>query len=434
MNIYDYFIDKKYKPDRNDLIAFFYIEPKRGISIERAAGAVAAESSIGTWSDNPMIHKKHVWRIAARVYNIKKHGAGYLVKIAYPLDNFEMENMSQIYSAIAGNLFGMKAVRNVRLEDVKWPRKLLKTFRGPQFGLKGVQKILKVYKRPIVGCVPKPKIGMTTKEQANVAYEVWSGGVDLVKDDENLTNQTFDRFKKRVELYAKMRDKVENQTGEIKAALINVTSPAQDLERRIKLVADSGNPFIMIDILTMGWSGVQYARELAKDYKLAIHAHRAMHAAFTRNPKHGISMLMVAETARTIGVDNIHVGTVVGKLEGDKTEVMTITDHMRKTQLKPNPKYPSIEDDFTGVKPVMPVSSGGLHPGLLPDIVRMFGKDLIVQVGGGIHGHPKGSHAGAIAVRQSLYAAQHHIPLRKYAKTHEELAEALALWGTRRTG
>jgi len=431
MGVYENFVNLKYKPSKNDLIALFYIEPNKGVTLKRAAGAIAAESSVGTWSDNPMIHKKHVWKVAARVFEIKKNG---LVKIAYPIENFELENMPQIYSGIAGNLFGMKAVKNVRLEDVKWPKRLLRSFRGPQFGLKGVQKIMKITKRPIVGCVPKPKVGMTSKEQAKVAYEVWSGGVDLVKDDENLTNQTFDRFDTRVKLYMKMRDKIEKETGEIKAALINVTSPAQKLEKRIKTVADYGNPFIMFDILTMGWSAVQYGRELAKDYGVAIHAHRAMHAAFTRNPKHGISMLMIAETARVIGVDNLHVGTVVGKLEGNKTEVMTITNHVRETKLKANPKYPCIEDDFTGVKPLMPVSSGGLHPGLLPDIVRMFGKDVVVQLGGGIHGHPRGSHAGAIATRQSLYAAQHNISLYEYAKTHRELAEALKKWGTKRTG
>lgn len=431
--IYDDFINLKYEPKKDDLIALFYIEPnkKKGISIRRAAGAVAAESSVGTWADNPMIKKKHVWRISAKVYKITKEGYVY---IAYPLDNFEPGNMPQIYSAIAGNIFGMKAVNNIRLVDVKWPKKLLKSFKGPNLGLRGVQRTMGIRNRPIIACVPKPKVGLTAKEQANVAYNVWYGGVDLVKDDENLTNQRFDKFKERVDLYMKARDKVEKEVGGRKAALINVTSPANEIEKRIKYVAEHSNPFVMIDIITTGWSALQYAREIVGDYGLGIHAHRAMHAAFTRSKRHGISMLMIAETARIIGVDNIHVGTIVGKLEGGKTEVTTITEHVREVKPKGNKKYPCLSDDFTGVKPATPVSSGGLHPGLLPYIVDVFGNDLIIQVGGGIHGHPKGSMAGAMAVIQALEAIKNNTSLEEYAKSHEELKEALKKWGRKRTG
>jgi len=423
--VYEKFVDLKHEPGKDELICSFYIEPMRGSTVERAAGAVAAESSVGTWTEVPGLKLANVNKIAATCFELKNNW----VKIAYPLDNFELGNMPQIYSAIAGNVLGMKAVKNLKLIDVKWPAKIIKSFPGPQFGIGGIRKMLKIFKRPLLACVPKPKIGMTAMEHAEVGYQVWKGGVDLLKDDENLTSQPFNRFEERVRLCMKLRGKAEKETGETKSCLFNITSPAQEMKRRAKLVADYGNEFVMVDFLTVGWSALQELREICEDYKLAIYAHRAFHAAFTRNPKHGVSMLVLAESARLAGVDCIHVGTGIGKLAGKKEEVLAIHDHIRKQKAEENKKLHLLSEDWLKIKPTMSVSSGGLHPGILPQITKLLGKDIIIQVGGGVHGHPKGSHGGALAARQAAEAAVEGIPLREHAKKHKALKEALEMWG-----
>jgi len=64
-------------------------------------------------------------------------------------------------------------------------------------------------------------------------------------------------------------------------------------------------------------------RELAGDYGIALHAHRAMHTAFARYKYHGISMFVLAKLYRVIGVDQLHIGTAgAGKMEGEKWEVI----------------------------------------------------------------------------------------------------------------
>ena len=78
----------------------------------------------------------------------------------------------------------------------------------------------------------------------------------------------------------------------------------------------------------------------------------------------------------------------------------------------------------------MAVSSGGLHPGHVPFLIKHLGKDLIIQMGGGIHGHPKGTLCGAIAARQAVDATIQKIPLKEYAKEHAELRMALEKWGS----
>src|SRR3989338_4501972 len=212
----------------------------------------------------------------------------------------------------------MKALSNLRLIDAEFPADYIKGFRGPQYGIQGLRRLLKVKKRPITGAVPKPKIGFSAAEHANVGYETWMGGFELLKDDENLTSTPFNRFEERIRLCAKMRDKAEKETGDRKSALLNITGPTHVMIKRAKMLHNLGWEYAMIDVVTAGTAAVQTMREVCNDYHLAIHAHRAMHASFDRNPKHGISMLFLAKLMRLIGVDQIHVGTVVGKLVGSK--------------------------------------------------------------------------------------------------------------------
>jgi len=203
------------------------------------------------------------------------------------------------------------------------------------------------------------------------------------------------------------------------------------MEKRLKLVADYGNPVIMVDVVIVGWASLGYIRDLAEEYKLYIHAHRAMHAAITRNPYHGISMFTLAKLFRIIGVDQLHIGTPeVGKLEARTIDVIRNAKVLRENPFKPDKDDDfHLEQEFYHIKPVLPTSSGGLHPGTLPEVVRVMGKDLVIQVGGGTIGHPDGPRAGAMAVRLALAAIAKGIPLDEYAKDHKELRRALEKWG-----
>lgn len=78
----------------------------------------------------------------------------------------------------------------------------------------------------------------------------------------------------------------------------------------------------------------------------------------------------------------------------------------------------------------MPVASGGVHPGMIKKFVDIAGKDLQIQAGGGVSGHPRGVRGGAKAMVQAVDAAFEGIELDVYAKDHAELAEALRKWGS----
>jgi ribulose-bisphosphate carboxylase large chain len=272
--------------------------------------------------------------------------------------------------------------------------------------------LLNINDRPLVGTIIKPKLGLKTKDHAKVAYEAWVGGCDIVKDDENLSSQNFNPFPDRINATLEMRDQAEEKTGEKKVYMPNITSETKEMLERAQFVKDHGGKYIMIDILTCGFSALQTIRE--QDFDLVIHAHRAGHAAFTKNPKHGISMRVIAKTVRIIGVDQLHVGTVVGKMSETREEVSENCEALR-TEL----------DDL---KEVLPVASGGLHPGLVPSLMSFFGKDFVIQAGGGIHGHSGGTVSGAKAMRQAVDATLQDVSLTEYAETHKELQRALKIW------
>ncbi|MFH0830028.1 MAG: type III ribulose-bisphosphate carboxylase [Candidatus Aenigmatarchaeota archaeon] len=419
---YSGYTDLKYKPAASDLVCEFRIEPAAGVKFQTVAEAVASESSVGTWTEIATAGRA-VMKKAARVYSLNPPCA----KIAYPIELFEPGNMPCILSSIAGNIFGMKVAENLRLESIHWPKKMMDSFKGPLYGVPGVRKLLKVPKRPLCGTIIKPKLGLGWKEHAKVAYDAWVGGLDIVKDDENLTSQTFNRFDVRVKETLRLRDKAERETGERKMYMANVSAETNEMLRRARLIKKLGGEYMMVDILTVGWAGLQTLRDANEDLKLVIHAHRAGHAALTRNPKHGISMLVLADVCRLIGMDQLHIGTAVGKMEGPEREVMLIGEEIENGLVKDGSHH--LAENWGRIKPVFAVCSGGLHPGHIPALVRMLGKDIIVQAGGGVWGHPSGGRAGATAMRQAVDAVAENVPLQEYAKTHEELKKALDLWG-----
>jgi ribulose-bisphosphate carboxylase large chain len=400
------FVDSKYKPKETDLICTFLVEPA-GVNMKEAVGAVAAESSIGTWTELTTT-KPYVEKLAAHVFSIRNNKA----KIAYPIELFEFGNIPNILSSVAGNVFGLKTLENLRLDDIDFPPALVRSFKGPKYGIQGIRKLLRVFDRPLIGTIIKPKLGLKTADHAKVAYDAWIGGCDIVKDDENLSSQKFNPFEQRLIKTLDARNRAEEETGEKKVYMVNITAEAEEMVKRAELVVKHEGEYVMVDILTCGFAGLQTLRQ--QELNLVMHAHRAGHAAFTKNPKHGISMKVISKVARIIGVDQLHVGTVVGKMFETKEEVAQNCEALKTKKIS--------------LKPVLPVASGGLYPALVPALMKFFGKDFVIQAGGGIHGHRDGTVAGAKAMRQAVEATLEGLTLEEYAKTHKELEGALETW------
>ena len=402
------FLNQEFSP-KNHLFAKYYLETDDDFLT--IAGGIAAESSVGTWTKLSTQKADTFQKYCAKVYFASpKKG---IIQIAYPIDLFEPGNLPQLLSSIAGNIYGLKEVKKLKLLNLEFPESYVKSFPGPQIGLEGIRKIAGVYDRPLIGTIIKPKEGLNSQEHTEVAMETYRGGVDFVKDDENLTSPPFNLFSDRVNL---LTDNMK-QTGFLgkdkqKIYAFNITASSEVMKVRAELVKQKGGNCIMVDILTCGFSGVQYIRN--QNFGMIIHGHRALHAALTRDPHRGLTMLVIAKIARLAGIDSLHTGTIVGKMEGGEEEVLEINKFLTS--------------DWYGLKKVLPVASGGLSPLDVPELYKYFSNDILLNFGGGIHGHPEGSFKGARAVYQAVEGTVKGLGLEEFSKSHEELKSALNHW------
>lgn len=394
-------------PDRNVVCRY---RVTTDLSMEKAAEAIAAEQSTGTWTGISTLDRSIFDGLGARITSID----GDVITCEFPAEDFSIETgaVPQILSVIAGNLFGLGALKAVRLEDVTFPKSILEQFKGPKFGAEGIRKALKRPEEPLVGTIVKPKIGLSPEKTAEYVYEAGSGGLTNSKDDETLVDQSFCPIEDRTVRVAEALDRLEEE-GRMMMHAVNVSTRSDRIVELAEKVQGWGAREIMIDVITCGYGCLQ---ALAEDpsIKVPIHVHRTMHGAFTKDPRHGINMLVLSKLVRMVGGDALHIGTLgVGKMAAGAHD-----DSNLKACLGDDVPY----------KTVMPVCSGGVHPSLVADIIARSGMDVQIQAGGGVAGHSGGVRAGAMAMSQAVHAAYEGIPAAEYAESHPELRIALERW------
>ena len=398
-----------YVVKETDVLAVFKVIPQAGVPREEAAAAVAAESSTGTWTTvwtDLLTDLDHYKGRAYRIEDVPGHDDAFYAFIAYPADLFEEGSVVNVFTSLVGNVFGFKAVRSLRLEDVRFPIWFVKTCFGPPHGIHVERDKMDKYGRPLLGCTIKPKLGLSAKNYGRAVYECLRGGLDFTKDDENVNSQPFMRWRDRFDFCQEAIVKSEAETGERKGHYMNVTAPTiEEMFKRAEYAKELKTPIIMSDYITLGWAAHNSLSKWCRDNGMLLHVHRAMHAVIDRNPNHGINFRVLAKLLRLLGGDHLHSGTVVGKLEGDRAATLGWIDLMRDRFVKEDRARGIFFDQDWGSMPgVFPVASGGIHVWHMPALVNIFGDDSVLQFGGGTLGHPWGNAAGAAANRVALEA------------------------------
>jgi ribulose-bisphosphate carboxylase large chain len=219
-------------------------------------------------------------------------------------------------------------------------------------------------------------------------------------------------------------------TGEIKGHYLNVTAGTmEEMYERADFARELGSVIIMID-LTVGYTAIQSMAKWARRNGVILHLHRAGHGTYTRQKTHGVNFRVIAKWMRLAGVDHIHAGTVVGKLEGDPNAVRGYYDTLRENKVAVNPSLGLyFEQDWGSMPGVMPVASGGIHAGQMHQLLHYLGDDCVLQFGGGTIGHPDGVAQGATANRVAVEAIiQARNDGRDYLNEGPEILEGAARW------
>jgi len=435
----------EYLERATDILAAFRITPQPGVPAEEAGAAVAAESSTGTWTTVWTDGLTCLDRYKGRCYDIEPVAGEenqYIAYVAYPVDLFEEGSVTNLFTSIVGNVFGFKALRALRLEDLKIPAAYAKTFQGPPHGIQVERDKLNKYGRSLLGCTIKPKLGLSAKNYGRACYECLRGGLDFTKDDENVNSQPFMRWRDRFLFVAEAICKSQQETNEIKGHYLNATAGTCDeILKRAQFAKELGVPIIMHDYLTGGFTANTSLASFCRDHGLLLHIHRAIHGVIDRQRNHGMHFRVLAKALRLSGGDHLHSGTVVGKLEGEREITLGFVDLMRDDIIdQDRSRGIYFDQDWCSIPGVIPVASGGIHVWHIPALVEIFGDDACLQFGGGTLGHPWGNAPGACANRVALEACvqarnegrdlarEGGDVLRAATKWSPELAAACEVW------
>jgi ribulose-bisphosphate carboxylase large chain len=436
--------DPDYTIKESDVLCLFRLTPQPGVDPVEAAAAVAGESSTATWTVvwTDLLTACDVYRAKAYfVEEVPNSSTEFFAFIAYDCDLFEEGSISNLTASIIGNVFGFKAVKALRLEDMRLPFAYLKTFIGPAAGVIVERERLDVFGRPLLGATVKPKLGLSGKNYGRVVYEGLKGGLDFLKDDENINSQPFMRWRERYLYVMEGINRAAAKTGAVKGSYLNVTAATmEDMYERAEFARELGSVIIMID-LVIGYTAIQSMCIWGRKNDTIVHLHRAGHSTYTRQKSHGINFRVICKWMRMSGVDHIHAGTVVGKLEGDPKAVKGFYDTLLLTKLKEDRTTGIYFDmDWASLRKCLPVASGGIHCGQMHQLTELLGEDVVLQFGGGTIGHPDGIQAGATANRVALecmilaknegrnYIKEGPQILKEASKECRPLQTALDLW------
>ena len=422
-----------YQPKDTDIIALFRITPQDGVDSIEAAAAVAGESSTATWTvvwtDRLTACEKYRAK-AYRVDPVPGSPDQVFAYIAYDLDLFEGGSIANLTASIIGNVFGFKAIKALRLEDMRIPVAYLKTFQGPATGIVVERERLDKFGRPLLGATTKPKLGLSGRNYGRVVDEALKGGLDFVKDDENINSQPFMHWRDRFLYVMEAVNKAQAATGEVKGHYLNVTAGTmEEMYERAEFAKELGSAIVMID-LVIGYTAIQSMAKWARRNDMILHLHRAGNSTYSRQKNHGMNFRVICKWMRMAGVDHIHAGTVVGKLEGDPLMIAGFYDTLREGHTEQNLEHGLFFDqDWGSLNKVMPVASGGIHAGQMHQLIHYLGEDVVLQFGGGTIGHPQGIQAGATANRVALEAMiQARNEGRDYFAEGPEILAKAARW------
>jgi 2,3-diketo-5-methylthiopentyl-1-phosphate enolase len=303
---------------------------------------------------------------------------------------------------------------DIKLVDIRLPRKYVAGFKGPKFGIEGIRKILGVERRPLLNNMVKPCTGYRLKVGAELFRKAALGGCDIIKDDELIADASFNSVVGRVKRYMQIEKQVYEEKGEHTLYTVNITDKIPKVFENAKRAVELGCNALMVNYLAVGFPVMQ---ALADDpaINVPILAHMDVAGALYMSPWHGLSShLVLGKLPRLAGADIVVIPAPYGKAP--------VIDYKFRNVAR-NLSFPLYH-----LKRTFPMASGGITPSMVPQVMAALGNDIVIGSGGGIHAHPEGPVAGGKAFRQAIDAAMEGIALSEYAKDHEELALALKQW------
>jgi len=419
------------------------LEKHRGIvlKVEEIAPQQNAELGARSAEEGVLLKNNQLPRSAFRV----PHSHVYLLTIGFPPANTE-NDIPTLLTMIFGKI---SLDGQIRVENISFPESYLKG-KGPRFGIEGIRKKLSESSKPLTMAIFKPCVGLTPKELAGMFYELALGGMHLVKDDEILPDLNICPTEKRLDACLEAAAKARKETGKRTLYAVNLTGPVSQLLNKARRLAKQGAECFLFNVLSYGYGALEELRQVG----VPIMAHPALAGGWSGSPDTGLSYRVVlGSLMRLGGADIVLFPSSYGTVALPKSETDAIKEELTKPLGSPSPglRPPSpsnrerahqagalspLHTKGRGVRGEggllrsFPGPSAGIHPGLVPQILKDYGRDVIINAGGGVHGHPQGARAGARAFQQAVDRALKNEDFKSLTESDApELSKALALWG-----
>ena len=335
------------------------------------------------------------------------------LRIAHPHGNFG-PRIPNLLSAVCGEgTFFSPGIPIVKLLDIEFPHSFLAQFQGPQFGIEGIRERLGVFDRPIFFGVIKPNIGLPPEAFAEAGYRGWVGGLDVAKDDEMLADMAWCSLERRSALLGAARRQAEEETGQSKIYLANITDEVDRLCDLHDIAVGNGANAVLVNAMPLGLSAVRMLRRHAR---VPLIAHFPFTAAFSRLPHYGVHSRVITKLQRLAGCDAIIMPGFGSRMMTPEAEVV---DNVAACLAEMGP-----------IKRSLPVPGGSDWAGTLDRVYRKVGSvDFGFVPGRGVFGHPLGPDAGAASIRQAWDACRLGIAIERHAETNPELRSAITAFG-----
>ncbi|MZP29797.1 ribulose 1,5-bisphosphate carboxylase large subunit [Heliobacterium undosum] len=287
--------------------------------------------------------------------------------------SFDVETASGELTQLLNVIFGNISIKpGITVESIDLPDSLLRQFQGPRFGREGLREWLGVPQRPLLFTALKP-MGLSSEELAKMAYQCALGGIDIIKDDHGLTNQVFAPFEERVSRCAEAVERANRETGQQCVYVANVTAPMDQLISRARYAKAAGAKGLMVAPALVGLDAM---RLLAEDDEIAlpIFSHPAFQGSYVTSPGNGIAHpALFGQITRLAGADAVIYPNFGGRFSFSRAECKAIA---RGTEMP-----------MGAIKPIFPCPGGGMSLEAIPDMLDVYGRDVIFLIGGGLFRH-----------------------------------------------
>lgn len=290
----------------------------------------------------------------------------YKATISYAIEITSFEIL-QFLNVVYGNI---SLIPNIKVERFDLPDSLLNHFKGGRFGVDGLRKLLNIPSRALLATAIKP-MGLSPQEFAQMAFESANGGMDIIKDDHGLSNQTFAPFKERVARCAESVQKANQKTGENCIYVANITGHFEELIEKAVYAKQAGAGGLMVIPSLVGWDFMRY---LAEDDALGlpIICHPAFHGSYMTSQRSGFSYFcMYGQLVRLAGGDVTLFPNYLGRFSANKESCIKVVE--------------GAKEKMGNIKTIFPSAGGGATLENIPELYDVYGHNFIYLMGGGLH-------------------------------------------------